>query len=518
MKFERASGILLHPTSLASPYGIGDLGPASYRWVDWLAGSGCKLWQVLPLGPTGYGDSPYQCFSAFAGNPYLISPEFLLRDNLLHSNDLIERLEYDQQRVDFGTLIPWKLNLLERAFICFSADLLSPGHASSGQLREGDPGTIPPDSSVSLNASFDSFCSENASWLDDYALFMAIKESNGGGSWEGWPEPLRKRDPAALDKSRKDLASSIARYTFYQFVFFRQWNALSDYAHQKGLHIIGDIPIFVANDSSDVWSHPDLFFLGADLKPSAVAGVPPDYFSPIGQLWGNPLYRWEIHKSTGYKWWLERLRASLKLVDILRIDHFRGFTGYWEIPAGNLTAEVGRWVPGPGADFFTAIRSSLGADLPIIAEDLGVITPEVNALRDQFSLPGMKVLQFGFSGPENPFLPHTYPRNCVVYTGTHDNDTAQGWYESAPEEEKDFARRYLGIEGSNFAWDLIRTAWKSTAVFALAPLQDFLALGTGARFNFPSRLGGNWEWRVKEAFLSVELQGKIRELNWLYQR
>jgi 4-alpha-glucanotransferase len=235
-------------------------------------------------------------------------------------------------------------------------------------------------------------------------------------------------------------------------------------------------------------------------------------------LWGNPLYRWEIHKSTGYKWWLERLRASLKLVDILRIDHFRGFTGYWEIPAGNLTAEVGRWVPGPGADFFTAIRSSLGADLPIIAEDLGVITPEVNALRDQFSLPGMKVLQFGFSGPENPFLPHTYPRNCVVYTGTHDNDTAQGWYESAPEEEKDFARRYLGIEGSNFAWDLIRTAWKSTAVFALAPLQDFLAFGTGARFNFPSRLGGNWEWRVKEAFLSVELQGKIRELNWLYQR
>jgi 4-alpha-glucanotransferase len=518
MKFERASGILLHPTSLPGPYGIGDLGPAAYHWVDWLAGTGCKLWQVLPLGPTGYGDSPYQCFSAFAGNPYLINPEFLLRDNLLHSNDLSEHLEFDPERVDFGTLIPWKLNLLERAFSRFSSEpLIAISTGSAEQLGAG-PGNIGADPSTSLRASFDSFCVENTSWLDDYALFMAIKEAHGGGSWDSWPEPLRKRDQAALDEARKTLASSILRFTFYQFAFFRQWNALRDYAHQKGLRIVGDIPIFVANDSSDVWSHPDLFFLDADLKPTVVAGVPPDYFSPTGQLWGNPLYRWEVHKSTGYKWWLERLRAALKLVDILRIDHFRGFAGYWEIPAGNLTAEIGRWVPGPGANFFNAVKASLGADLPIIAEDLGLITPDVTTLREQFALPGMKVLQFGFSGPDNPFLPHSYPQNCVVYTGTHDNDTARGWYESAPENEKDFARRYLEIDGSDFARDLIRAAWKSTAVFALAPLQDFLALGTEARFNYPSRLGGNWEWRMTEAALSVELQGNIRELNWLYQR
>jgi 4-alpha-glucanotransferase len=502
MKFERASGVLLHPTSLPGPYGIGDLGPAAYRWVDWLAGAGCKLWQVLPLGPTGYGDSPYQCFSAFAGNPYLISPEFLLRDNLLHSNDLVKQVNFDSERVDFGALIPWKLNLLERAFIRFS----------SGS------GTIRADLSTSLRANFDSFCAENSSWLYDYALFMAIKEAHGGGPWDGWPEPLHKRDTGALDEARKTLASSILRFIFYQFVFFQQWKALRDYAHKKGVSIIGDIPIFVANDSSDVWSHPDLFFLDADLKPTVVAGVPPDYFSPTGQLWGNPLYRWEAHKFTGYKWWLERLRATLKLVDILRIDHFRGFAGYWEIPAGNLTAEVGRWVPGPGADFFNAVRSNLGEGLPIIAEDLGLITPDVTALRDQFTLPGMKVLQFSFSGPDNPFLPHSYPQNCVVYTGTHDNDTARGWYKSAPEKEKDFARRYMGIDGSDFARSLIRTAWRSTAVFAISPMQDFIALGTEARFNFPSHLGGNWEWRMKEDALSGELQESIRELNWLYQR
>jgi 4-alpha-glucanotransferase len=518
MKFERTSGILLHPTSLPGPYGIGDLGPGAYRWVDWLAGTGCKLWQVLPLGPTGYGDSPYQCFSAFAGNPYLISPEFLLRDNLLHSNDLTEKLEFDLERVDFGKLIPWKLNLLERAFIRFSSEPSITTSKGSVQQLVKNPAIIHADPSVSLSISFGTFCAENASWLEDYSLFMAIKEANGGGSWDGWPELLRKRDPAAIDKARKTLASSISRFTFYQFVFFRQWNALREYAHQKGLRIVGDIPIFVANDSSDVWSHPDLFFLDADLKPTVVAGVPPDYFSPTGQLWGNPLYRWEVHKSTGYKWWLERLHATLRLVDILRIDHFRGFSGYWEIPAANITAEIGRWVPGPGADFFNAVKTSLGDDLPIIAEDLGLITPDVTILRDQFALPGMKVLQFAFSGPDNPFLPHSYPQNCVVYTGTHDNDTARGWHESAPDNEKDFSHRYLGIDGSDFARDLIRAAWKSTAVFALAPLTDFLNLGKHARFNYPSHLGGNWEWRTREAVLNDELQGSIRELNWLYQR
>ncbi len=511
MKFERASGILLHPTSLPGPYGIGDLGPSAFNWVDWLAGSGCKLWQVLPLGPTGYGDSPYQCFSAFAGNPYLISPEFLVRDGLLLPDDLAWNQEFDPAKVDFGTLIPWKLNLLEKAFSRFSS-VLNPSPAGQGRV-------IPPAGpSDSLRKSYKLFCSENAFWLEDYALFMAIKEFHGGGSWDGWPEPLRHRDHAALLEARKSLASLIDRYTFYQFIFFRQWKALHDYALEKGLSIIGDIPIFVAGDSSDVWANPDLFFLDSDLKPTVVAGVPPDYFSPTGQLWGNPLYRWDVHKSTRYEWWLERLRVTLKMVDILRIDHFRGFAGCWEIPAGNLTAEIGRWVKGPGADLFDAIRLGLGSDLPIIAEDLGVITPDVIALRERFSLPGMKVLQFGFSGPDNAFLPHSYLPGCVVYTGTHDNDTARGWYESAPEFEKDFARRYLRVDGSDFSWDLIRAAWRSTAVFALAPLQDFLSLGTEARFNYPSRLGGNWEWRFTEAQLSPGLQAGIKDINWLYQR
>lgn len=518
MKFERASGILLHPTSLPGPHGIGDLGPAAYNWVDWLAGSGCKLWQVLPLGPTGYGDSPYQSFSAFAGNPYLISLEYLLRDHLLIPDDLVGNLEFDSGKVDFGTLIPWKLNLLERAFFRFSEHLDTPPSPVSGASPQENPGVVPPAPSGSLFKDFDSFCAENAYWLDDFALFMAIKEAQGGGSWDAWPDPLRHRDQSELITVRKTLASSIDRFAFYQFIFFRQWSAIREYAHQKGLSIIGDIPIFVANDSSDVWSHPDLFYLDSDLKPTVVAGVPPDYFSPTGQLWGNPLYRWEVHKSTGYKWWLERLHATLNLVDILRIDHFRGFAGNWEIPAGNLTAEIGRWVPGPGADFFTAVRSGQGADLPIIAEDLGVITPDVIALREKFGLPGMKVLQFGFSGPENPFLPHSYPEDCVVYTGTHDNDTSSGWYKSAPDKEKDFARRYLRVDGSDFSWDLIRAAWRSTAVFALAPLQDFLSLGTEARFNYPSRLGGNWEWRVLEGQLSSDLQRGIKELNWLYLR
>ena len=508
MKFERASGILLHPTSLPGPHGIGDLGPAAYRWVDWLSGAGCKLWQVLPLGPTGYGDSPYQCFSAFAGNPYLISPDILLEQGLLIQEDLADMPRWDPILVDFGTLYLWKPALLEKAFRRFQDPSAAPGAG----LKPARP-------------EFEKFCSANASWLDDFALFMAIKESHGGGPWQDWPESLRKREPAAMKKARKELKDSILRFTFFQFLFFRQWYALRDYARQKGLRIIGDAPIFVAMDSSDVWAHPDLFFLDADGKPTVVAGVPPDYFSPTGQLWGNPLYRWDVHKYTGYAWWLERLRAILNTVDIVRIDHFRGFAGYWEIPAGQPTAEVGKWVPGPGADLFSAIHSKLGADpaslgtgLPIIAEDLGVITPDVVALRDQFALPGMKVLQFAFSGPDNPFLPHLYPQNCVAYTGTHDNDTARGWYASGPDTEKDFARRYLRTDGSDFSWDLIRAAWRSTAVFSLAPMQDFLSLGTEARMNFPSRLGGNWEWRMTAEATSVELQGSIRELNWLYYR
>jgi len=527
MKFERASGILLHPTSLPGSYGIGDLGPKAYAWVDFLAESGCKLWQVLPLGPTGYGDSPYQCFSAFAGNPYLISPELLLKDGLLTPDDLMDIPDFPSNRVDFGTLIPWKLSLLERAFVRFSS---SPQPA--------------------LQKALDSFCAENVSWSDDFALFMTLKEANGGGSWDGWPEPLRKRDPSALAEACRSLTHHVSRFTFYQFLFFRQWHALKTYANERGIRIIGDIPIFVAHDSTDVWSHPELFYLDDEGEPTVVAGVPPDYFSPTGQLWGNPLYRWEIHKTSGYAWWLERFRAILKMVDIVRLDHFRGFAGYWEVPASNPTAEIGQWVPGPGADFFEAVRSVLsggssnpqgvsrpaggdegpalseGEGLPIIAEDLGLITPDVIALREGFHLPGMKILQFAFSGPDNPFLPHHYPRHCVAYTGTHDNDTARGWYASAPEEEIDFYHRYMGIqrpcEGSEpsqgFAETLIRAVWASVAVFALAPMQDLLNLGTKARMNYPSHLGGNWEWRMEEGAMSEELRGKIWELNYLYQR
>ena len=493
MKFNRSAGILLHPTSLTGPYGIGDLGPTAFEWLDWLAESGCKLWQVLPLGPTSYGDSPYQCFSAFAGNPYMISPDILLEQGLLKQEDLADMPAWDDQRVDFGRLYLWKPALLERAFQHFSS--------ATGPVK----------------AEFDSFCAENAGWLDDYALFMAIKETYDGGAWDLWPKALRLRETTAIQEARRTLAGLVVRFSFYQFLFFRQWKNVLEYAHEKGVQIIGDIPIFVAFDSSDVWAHPDLFYLDKDGNPTVVAGVPPDYFSPTGQLWGNPLYKWEVHKASGYAWWLERIRATLKLVDILRIDHFRGFAGYWEIPAGNPTAEIGCWVPGPAADFFNAVQANLGS-LPILAEDLGVITPDVVALREQFDLPGMKILQFAFSGPDNPFLPHSYPKNCAVYTGTHDNDTTRGWYERAPETEKDFARRYLQIDGSQIAWDLIQHAWNSVAVFSLAPLQDFLELGTAARMNYPSKLGGNWEWRMNGEALSDGLQKRIKEMNWLYQR
>ena len=501
MAFTRSSGILLHPSSLPGPYGIGDLGPQSYRFVDWLASTGCKLWQILPLGPTGYGDSPYQCFSAFAGNPYLLSPDELLADGLVTESDLDELKSLPASRVDFGLLIPKKLDLLQKAFSRFQAN--------PGQLRE----------------AFDYFCAENASWLDDFALFMALKEANGGGAWNGWPEALRSRKKAAMTKARKELAESVMRYSFYQFLFFRQWNKVRKYANEKGIQIIGDIPIFVAYDSADVWANPDLFFLDKSGNPTVVAGVPPDLFSATGQLWGNPLYNWEVHKKENYAWWLSRVNASLKFMDILRFDHFRGFAGYYEIPAEHKTAENGRWVPGPGKDLFRAVDKFLGdglvtheTGLPIIAEDLGLVTPDVLELLAAFGLPGMKVLQFGFTGPDNPFLPHNYVPNCVAYTGTHDNDTAMGWYASAPSHEKDFAHRYLGVDGHDFAWDLIRTVWKSVAVFGIAPMQDVLSLGGEARMNFPSKLGGNWEWRMGDNDLREDYAAGLRDLNWLSNR
>jgi 4-alpha-glucanotransferase len=529
MNFPRSGGILLHPTSLPGPYGIGDLGPQAYGFVDFLANSGCKLWQILPLGPTGYGDSPYQCFSAFAGNPYLISPELLLRDGLLTESDLANKPDFSASRVNpstslrvnFGLLIPWKLNLLQKAFDRYQAN---------------------PDS---LRALFDSFRADNSSWLDDYALFMALKDSYGGGAWNGWPAEVKKRDTFALDEARKSLASHVLRFAFYQFLFFKQWNALRKYANDKGIKIIGDIPIFVAGDSSDVWANPELFFLDEHGNPTVVAGVPPDGFSATGQLWGNPLYRWDEHKRTGYAWWIERIKATLSMVDIMRLDHFRGFAGYYEIPATDKTAEHGKWVPGPGADLFHVIESALGAgrvvapgfdtwrqkrhystterhlsrpSLPIIAEDLGLITPDVIAMREEFQLPGMKILQFGFSGPADPFLPHNYVRNCVAYTGTHDNDTAMSWLATTSQNEREFALRYLRSDGHDFAWDLIRAIWSSVAMFAVAPMQDVLSLGGEARMNYPSRLGGNWDWRMDRDDLNEILTEKLRELNYLYNR
>ena len=500
MKFERSGGILLHPTSLPGPYGIGDLGPQAYRFVDWLASTGCKLWQVLPLSPTGYGDSPYQCFSAFAGNPYLISVDLLLRDGLLTPDDLRDKPDFPASSVDYGWIIPWKLDLLQKAFSRFLS--------------------APDD----LRREFDYFCAENASWLDDYALFMAIKEAHGGGAWNGWQKSIRTRKPSAMDKARKEFTDDIRRHSFYQFLFFRQWHDLRKYANDKDIKIIGDIPIFIAYDSADAWSNPDLFFLDEDSLPTVVAGVPPDYFSPTGQLWGNPLYRWDAHQETGYAWWIERFRAVLKMVDIIRLDHFRGFAGYYEIPFGSPTAETGRWVPGPGADFLKVLDEKLSdkrteeIDLPIIAEDLGVITPDVVALRDGFKLPGMKILQFGFDEPKNPFLPHNYPSHCVAYTGTHDNDTARGWFDTAPEAERRYALNYLNTDADHFVWELMRGVWSSVAVYALAPMQDALNLGGYARMNFPSRLGGNWEWRMSEADMNEPLAKRLQGLNKLYLR
>jgi len=495
MKFKRSSGILLHPTSLPGPYGIGDIGPTALTWIDFLSACGCGLWQILPLGPTGYGDSPYQCFSSFAGNPYLISPESLLNDDLLHPDDLIDRPSFPSNHVDFGQIIPWKLGLLERSFNRYQ-------HLGSANLKR----------------EMEQFREKHSAWLEDFALFMALKEMHAGQPWHTWEEPLRDRHPNTISDARKQYDIAIQRQIYRQFIFFRQWSTLRNHTHGKGIQIIGDIPIFVAHDSADVWSNPHLFHLDKSGKPTFVAGVPPDYFAPTGQLWGNPLYRWEVHAKDGFSWWEERIRATLDLVDIIRIDHFRGFAGYWEVPGSAKTAEFGRWVPGPGKVFFQTILQSLG-DLPFIAEDLGVITPDVEEMRDSFDLPGMRIIQFGFdSTPQDPFLPHNFPENCVVYTGTHDNDTALGWYNRVPEKDKAFYRSYLNRDGSDFSWDLIRAVWSSVAIFGLAPIQDFLNLGNEARMNYPGNPSGNWAWRMAKDALNQKLAEKIKELNYLYSR
>ena len=490
----RKSGIILHPTSLPGPDGIGDLGPAAFAWLEALKTAGIGLWQVLPLSPTGYGDSPYQAFSAFAGNPYQISPALLLEKGWLEAEDFNDRPEFPVEHIDFGSAIQWKLKILNRAYQRF----LHIKHHKQ--------------------ADYAGFVEKNRYWLEDYALFMTIKESQNGVAWTDWPEPLRNRQTDVIESFIEKHASEIEKQRFFQYCFTQQWQQLREFAHQNNIQIIGDIPIFVSHDSADVWANPGLFFLDETGKPTVVAGVPPDYFSPTGQLWGNPHYRWKVHAKDGYRWWLSRIENTLQMVDLIRMDHFRGFAGYWEVPAGQTTAEIGKWVKGPGEDLFNAIRSKLG-DLPIIAEDLGRITPDVVELRDHFNLPGMKILQFAFEpDARDPFLPHNYPVNCVAYTGTHDNDTTRGWYESRPQAETSACLRYLASDGENIAWDMIRAVWASTARLALAPLQDFLQLGSEARMNYPGKPAGNWNWRVRQDQITLELLDYIRELNATYGR
>jgi len=495
MRFPRCSGILLHPTSLPGRYGIGDLGPEAYRFVDFLYETGQSIWQVLPLGPTGYGDSPYQCFSAFAGTPLLISPDFLVEQGHLAPSDVETGPHFPAEQVDYGPVIEYKTSLLRTAFEKF--------RRRNSRLEQ---------------AELAAFCQSKRGWLDDYALFMSLKDTHEGAVWSTWEKEVVTRQPEALAYWTKALAEEIEYHKYLQYQFFKQWSALKHYAHDHSIRIVGDIPIFVAHDSADVWANPHLFYLDDNGNPTVVAGVPPDYFSETGQLWGNPLYRWDRMAETGYAWWIERFRAVLELVDIVRLDHFRGFEGYWEVPATEKTAVRGQWVKGPGADLFIAVEKALGK-LPIIAEDLGVITPPVVELRERFEFPGMRILQFAFASDANdPFLPHNYINNCVVYTGTHDNDTTIGWFNTCPEEEREAALAYFGTDGQDISWDFIRWLFASVADTAIVPLQEVLSLGPEARMNYPSRLGGNWSWRFLPDALTPEIRNRLRRITEVYGR
>ncbi len=494
---KRFSGILAHPTSFPSPYGIGDLGEGAYRFIDFLKDAGQSLWQCLPLGPTGYGDSPYQSFSAFAGQPLIISPDRLADMGLLSGEDLKDIPVWDEDKIDYGPVIEYKNQLLNTAYENFK-----------------DP-KIP----ESLSKAYTSFCRKNKAWLDDYGLFMALKDANGGKAWLLWPEAHKNADLKARRRLMRRFKDEAEYYKFIQFIFFTQWDELKTYARDNGIRIIGDIPIFVSPDSADIWANKELFALNEKGYPLAVAGVPPDYFSATGQLWGNPLYDWEAHRATGYAWWISRIKNQLKLVDFLRIDHFRGFEAYWAVPYGRKTAQRGKWQKGPGADLFNAICQALGNDLPIFAEDLGVITPEVEKLRDEFHFPGMKVLQFGFDDvEENHFLPYLFTENCICYTGTHDNDTTAGWYATASEASKDKVRRYMNCDGGMVARDFIRTAMGSVARYAIFPLQDALGLDSEARMNIPGTPSGNWAWRYTQDMLTPGLAQDLAELTVLYGR
>jgi len=507
MSFPRASGTLLHPTSLPGQFGIGDLGREAYQFADFLAATGQRLWQVLPLGPTGYGNSPYQCLSVFAGNPLLISVERLVENRFLELADLANMPSFSRGEIDYGSVIEFKMPLLKKSFETFG--------------RKATP---------SEGKQFEFFCQQNDSWLETYSLFMALKDAHSLAAWNTWEEDIQKRHPKSLDHWSSKLNREIECHKYQQYQFFQQWSELKRYCNEHGIRLIGDVPIFIALDSAEVWSHPEMFYLDESGRPTVVAGVPPDYFSTTGQLWGNPLYRWDVMAKDGYAWWIERFRATHALVDIIRLDHFRGFQEYWEVPGTDTTAMNGRWVPGPGSELFEAVRKILGT-LPIIAEDLGVITPAVDALRDELNFPGMRVLQFAFgSDPKaDDYKPHNYPRNCVVYTGTHDNNTTIGWFRGEDvndstqnreerEREKQSTLKYLGTDGHEVNWDFIRLALMSVADTAIIPMQDILGLGSEARMNLPGKAEGNWCWRLLPAMLTVEIKRRLKELIALYGR
>ncbi len=506
MRFSRSSGILLHPTCLPGPYGIGDFGREAFSFIDFLSESGQRLWQVLPLNPTGYGDSPFQCFSSVAGNHLLISLENLRERRLLEKSDFAGHPDFCVDKVEFESVIPWKHSLLKAAASRFLS-------SASGDDR----------------LEFERFCSENAAWLPDFALFMACKEEYGGIAWNRWPLEIAQRTPAALESARTRLHEKILAVQYWQFEFFRQWSELRAYAGKCGIRIVGDIPIYVALDSSDVWTNREYFSLSDDGQPLKIAGVPPDYFSPTGQRWGNPIYRWDRLRETNYRWWIDRFRAALALYDALRIDHFRGFEAYWEVPAEEETALHGRWIKGPGAEMFEVIERELGP-LPVIAENLGVITPEVEEIRKRFQFPGMAILQFAFGNdPQGPsFRPHNYAHELAAYTGTHDNDTTVGWWNSTGAEdtrtpadvvqERNFARAYLNFTDEPIHWVLIRGVMASVADLAIVPLQDVIGLGTEARMNLPGTAKGNWRWRCRPGELTADLARRLRDLVRLYDR
>jgi 4-alpha-glucanotransferase len=483
----RNAGLLLHPTSLPGRYGIGDLGDELIAFLDWAASAGVRIWQVLPLNPPGFGNSPYGCVSSFAGNPILISPQRLLHASLLPHDAVNDVPSFDDHRVEFDRVGEWKWRLLRQSFQHFNE------HASDDQ-----------------RAALAVFERENR-WLGEWALYAAIKDRHQGRAWCDWEPELVARDKAAMESAANDVADEIRFHKYVQWLFFTQWAAVREAAAARNIKIMGDVPIYVASDSADVWSNREIFQLDESCQPTVVAGVPPDYFSATGQRWGNPLYRWDVLRATKYRWWVARIRASLRFADIVRLDHFRGFAAYWEIPAHEPTAIHGRWMPGPGKPLFDAIRQALG-DLPLIAEDLGFITPEVHELRRAIGIPGMKILQFGFTHVNSPHLPHTYDPMTVVYTGTHDNDTARGWFNSASSEEHNLAETYLGAHDEAIEWALIRTAFTSVAQSAIVPMQDILGLGTEARMNRPGAKDDNWNWRMRAGALTHEHAGRLRRL------